>query len=666
MILCKGFAQGASGQINLSGADGANGGSLVDTGRTYYAGSGAGGANGGLLILLDGLGATATDLSEVHFIAETGRTPIRPGQRSAPADSASIENYSFFVGTGDGSTFDLPSQSGDARGGMETQYILNTGAPVADLPVATLAQPGSLALASGTSELLKGLDGTIITRVKLTWGAVQDPRVAGYDVQSKRSTDTIWQFAPSVIGQGNTTTWVTGVQDGILMDFRVRAAGSLREVSEWTEFDSYPVIGKTAKPADVGVITYIESVISWLPNTSDDDLAGYVVRYQPNWASADWTSALPAHQQGFLTSTEFDTVKLVGGQVTMLVKCIDTTGNESSNVSSKQIDLRPPVPTGFTVTRQPDGTRELAWILASPPSDLDGFRIKWFLGATSDWTAMTLLHSGVLKASPFESNQLAAGTYTFAIKSVDKAGNESATALFITGLTIGDPRIAGSIEDFLEEPSWTETKTSCHVDGATGWLVANGSGTWATAPTWAAMDAWVVTPAGSIQYERKIDVGLITTFTPLVTVVADAAGGALTIEEAHSNTDSGYSAFAAVGPELLTRWIKIRVTVTGTFPKIKSERIILSATPVEEVIEDIVPSALTGAYRIGTGNIRLPITKVYNVIKKVDLTFQSITAGEIWTWSLEDKNTSVGPNVKLYKGGVLNDPPKIDATVRGV
>jgi len=527
-------------------------------------------------------------------------------------------------------------------------------------------KPGAvtgLAATSGTSDLLVAGDGSIISRARVTWSAVADGLTIGghLELSYKRTSDPDFQSAN--LPGGLTEQYLDSLEDGAIYIIRIRGVSAVNIPGDWTTI-THQVIGKTAKPANVGTLSYSDPILSWLPNLADPDLAGYVVRYQQSWASTDWDSATPAHQQGFITPTEFDTVKLVGGQVTMLIKCVDTTGNESAAVSSKQIDLRPPVPTGFTVTRQPDGTRELAWVLAAPPSDLDGYRIKYLLGSTSDWTAMTLLHTGVLKASPFESNQLAAGTYTFAIKSVDKAGNESATALFIDSLTIGDPRIAGSIEDFLEEPNWTETKTSCHLDGATGWLVANGSGTWATAATWAAMDAWVITPAGSIQYERKIDVGLITTFTPLVTVFADSAGGSVVIEEAHSNTDSGYSAFAAVGPEVLARWIKIRVTVTGTFPKLKSERIILSATPIAEEITDLSTSTLTGAYDLGVGNVRLPITKTYNVIKKVDVTLQSVGAG--WSWELIDKDTSVGPQIKIYNSSNTLADALIDATVKGV
>jgi len=497
----------------------------------------------------------------------------------------------------------------------------------------------------------------VITRIKVTWTPALDARVAGYDVQQKESANSVFIAAPSVIGRMATTAWISGVRDQVLHDVQIRSAGPAREVSDWVTVSNYLVLGKSAPPADVGSLTFVNPVVYWPRNNTDDDLAGYVVRYH---TVNDWASATPAHKEGFVTETQFDTSKLVGGLVYMLVKAVDTSGNLSAAASWLQIDLRPPVPTSFTISRQPDGTRELSFVLASPPSDLDGFKIRYFLGSTSDWSAMTPLHSGVQKTSPLETNQLAAGTYTFAIQSVDQAGNESPTQLFVGPVALGDPRIAGAFEDLREEPIWPGAKTDCHVDSTTGWLVANSTATWATPATWAAWTLWNKTPKSPLVYTRHIDIGVKTKFTPLVSVLAD---GTQTLEERHSDDDITYSAYAAIGPQIDARYIDIRVTITGTYPKIKSERIILSGTPVIEYIEDVSTAALTGSYRIGVGDVRLPIVKSYSAIKRVDVTGQSV--GGTFTWSLEDKNTAVGPRVKLYVGGSLTDVT-IDATVIGV
>src|SRR4051812_2328381 len=152
----------------------------------------------------------------------------------------------------------------------------------------------------------------------------------------------------------------------------------------------------------------------------------------------------------------------------------------------------------------------------------------------------------------------------------------------------------------------------------TGWLVADGTAAWLTLPaTWANWLSWDFIPKSPIAYERLYDIGLKTKFVPLVTVVAD---GAQVIEEQHSDDGISYTPYAIIGPLVNARFIRVRVTVTGAYPKMKSMHVILSATLITEIIEDLSPASLGGAYRIGVGDIRLPITKPYVIIKKVDVT----------------------------------------------
>jgi hypothetical protein len=678
-VICRGFAQGAAGKVDLSGADGSLGGT-VDTNwglggkHRLYAGSGAGGAPGALVVILDGASLSATGLTDVGFVALYGKTPQRPDPLLVPSGmfspltSAQLSVAgvsSYYVGTGDGTTFPLPNLSG-ARGGSRVQYVPNNNPSTvtADLVAATLPMPSNLGLTSGTNELLLDSDGTVIVRVKATWTPSADSRVTGYDLQFKRSTDTVWTPSASVIGQATAQTWLAGgIQDGINYDVRIRSAGALRGISDWLTLTGFLVVGKTAKPTNVGPLSFTDPLLTWSTIT-DVDRRGYIVKYNAG-TSTTWLGATPAHTEGFVTSTKFDVSKIVGGQVTFLVKSFDTSGNESATAAALTVDLSPPTLTSFLISRQPDGTREFTWSLLAPPADLAGYRIRYFLGTTAVWSAMTALHSGLLNASPFESNQLAAGTYTFAAKAVDTAGNESAAALFITTVTIGSPRIAGSLLDFKEEPVWPATKTDCHVDATTGWLVAdNATGTWLNLPaTWTNWLSWNHLPKSPIIYTKLIDVGVKTLFTPLITVTGD---GTQVIEEQHSDDNITYTGYVAAGPQLNTRYVRIRVTMTFTsnYPKFKTMRIILSANPVEEIIQDQDTALLTGAYRLGVGDVRLPITKVYAQIRKVDVTLQSVAPG--FSWVLIDKNTTTGPRIKIYNAANALADAVIDATVTGV
>lgn len=320
----------------------------------------------------------------------------------------------------------------------------------------------------------------------------------------------------------------------------------------------------------------------------------------------------------------------------------------------------PPDVNTFLVSRQSDGTRQFVWTLLNPPADLTGFMIRYKLGTESDWNAMTPMHNGALLASPFESNQLAAGSYTFAIKAVDVFGNVSVNATFIQA-TLGDPRLSGALEVFEERADgWPGTKTDCHLESTTGYLQPNETAATPWSGTWAGRK-WVGTPASPISYERLIDVGVVTTFTPLVTVIAD---GTVTVTEAHSNDGVTYSSYAAITGPITCRYVKIKISVAATWPTLKDATTILSAAPVSQDTEDLATSTLTGAYRIGTGDIRIPLTKTFASIRKVDVTLQNVGAG--WSWELIDKDTAVGPRLKIYNASNTPADATIDVTVRGL
>ena len=92
--------------------------------------------------------------------------------------------------------------------------------------------------------------------------------------------------------------------------------------------------------------------------------------------------------------------------------------------------------------------------------------------------------------------------------------------------------------------------------------------------------------------------------------------------------------------------------------------VILSADPVIETLEDIATSDLSTTYRLAAGNIRLPITEDFAVIKHVNVKLQSVGAG--WSWELIDKNIDPGPRVQIYNStGGLRDA-LIDARIQGV
>lgn len=390
--------------------------------------------------------------------------------------------------------------------------------------------------------------------------------------------------------------------------------------------------------------------IAW---TSVSGAARYAVEYKKD--NSNWT-ALPD------TSSLMIDVDAEPGVYYARVKAINSVGaaSEAKTVGPVTIlgkTAPPPDVDDFLVSRQSDGTRQFTWSLRNPPLDLAGFQIRYKLG-TAVWADMTPLHTELLVSSPFETNMLAAGTYTFATKAVDTTGNESANAKFIN-MTIGDPRLAGVIAVYDEQSAWTGTKTNCHLETLTGYLQPNETDANPWISNWSRK--WIKTPAGSITYERKFDLGTVAAFTPLVTVTGT---GTQTVQEAHSNDDVTYTAYAATGTLITARYVKVKVTLTDAWPEMRQMTTILSATPITEDINDKATSTLTGAYRIGVGDIRLPKTKSYSVINAINVVLQNVGAG--WSWELIDKDTVTGPRIKIYNAANALADATIDATIKGL
>lgn len=93
----------------------------------------------------------------------------------------------------------------------------------------------------------------------------------------------------------------------------------------------YAVRGLSAPPPDVQAVTVNGAVVSW-PGVNVPDLAGYVVRFnygQDSW----WEYAAPLHT-GLVTETPYRLERTPTGECTVMVKAVDTSGNESEAAAS--------------------------------------------------------------------------------------------------------------------------------------------------------------------------------------------------------------------------------------------------------------------------------------------------------------------------------------------
>jgi hypothetical protein len=98
----------------------------------------------------------------------------------------------------------------------------------------------------------------------------------------------------------------------------------------------YTVQGLSAPPPDVVSFTVNGDVLSWTP-VDVIDLAGYKIRFQYG-QNTWWPTAAQLHD-GLITETPYTLVNRPAGLVTLLIKAVDTTGNESTNAASITLNL---------------------------------------------------------------------------------------------------------------------------------------------------------------------------------------------------------------------------------------------------------------------------------------------------------------------------------------
>lgn len=346
----------------------------------------------------------------------------------------------------------------------------------------------------------------------------------------------------------------------------------------------------------------------------------------------------------------------------------------SDVVSSVIVGLSSPPPpvTTFYVAEGPDLTRQYYWTIDNAPIDVVGVHIRYKAGshAGDAWDSFLALHGGIISESPWESQLPPGGLYTFAIKSVDSSGNESDAAIYFVATLhdLPDPQIFKLTDDY--PLGWPGSKTDCQVvsDGRLEFLE---SYQWDDKAAWDGWNHWYG-DSGTLIYEHSaLDLGRVMPFRPYALVVADplfaSAGGAVTIEyKFKSASGDSYSSWTAYDPAVaqVGRYIVFRISAVATdaiFPRFLNFYAGVAAAEVSESIIDLDTSTLSGDYRLGTGDIRLPITRPFTQINTVFVSFQTTDR----VAHIADKDANVGPEVKITDLAGSAQDAIIDALVSG-
>ncbi|MEG3640686.1 phage tail protein [Magnetococcus sp. PR-3] len=423
------------------------------------------------------------------------------------------------------------------------------------------------------------------------------------------------------------------------------------------------------------------SVLSRILATWQASSSPFVVKHEIRWKKSteiSWSSTVVGggDLKGYVGPVDD------GISYDIQVRAIAHSGARSDWVSeyshTVQGKTTPPTapPSGFAITEDADGTRRFSWSADDQDADVragGGYKIRFASGSNSIWSNMDPLHEGVLTMAPYETNSLAAGLYTFAIKSIDSSGNESDDASWINGASMGDPRIGEALIYRREQDyGWPGSQTNAYAD-SDGHLHAAGTETWDDLPdSWDALsNSWdeIVESHNTIEYITPVlDVGQDLNFRPLVSAQCD---GTETVTMQVGTEMEGAPVGAFVSPDVVeARYIKIKIAVTGTAPDIKSLVTILDAPSKKETWEDLNTSSGTnGLYaKVATGHFKIATRGGLASITQAQISaIQGVGAG--WSWVLVSKSALVGSAIaaefKLYDStGTLADAT-VDVLLRG-
>lgn len=262
----------------------------------------------------------------------------------------------------------------DWADGSETTIDL---APDTDLPDPFDVQPvTSVTLTSGTSQLYLRQDGTVQTRLLVSWTASTTEFVefgGYYEIRFKRSAVADYSAVTTVPGTV-TSYHILDVEDSVEYDVQVRAVNTLGYFSEWAGSANHVVLGKTERPtapnALNAVLNSLGVVFGW-EAIPDLDADVYQLRYTQT-------------DQTWEASTVIVTTKAVSytwrfqvaGTYKVYLKSYDTSRNESTLSVSATFTIA--TPTAPVLTFQLSGPSYiLSWSRSVAQWEIREYEIQY-------------------------------------------------------------------------------------------------------------------------------------------------------------------------------------------------------------------------------------------------------------------------------------------------
>lgn len=189
--------------------------------------------------------------------------------------------------------------------------------------------PGTLVITSGTSELLIGADGSVITRVRVSWPAIQDQRVtAGGQVEVQWMPITGSQWFSEVVNGDVTQLYLKGIGEGSAIMVRARTRTTLAQ-SDWGLQQVHVVVGKTEPPGPPTGVSITQELVFFRP-PADPDLAGIRIRSIAGNVASPVFSRGTDVIDGLVAISPARIERRLFGVQTIMVIAEDTSGNQSA------------------------------------------------------------------------------------------------------------------------------------------------------------------------------------------------------------------------------------------------------------------------------------------------------------------------------------------------
>jgi len=241
-----------------------------------------------------------------------------------------------------------------------------------------------LTLESGTSQLYIRADGTVFSRIKVSWDSLSQDVVfsngrieidywQSASLLTPAPTDSFVNFATSVPAS-STHAFILDVQDGVAYSVRVRAVNALNVGGPWSQVNNHLVVGKTAPPSNVqnfaGSINAFRINFSW-DAVPDLDISHYEIRQSDSlldWASAAFIAEVSATQYALniqVTDTYY-----------FLIKAVDTSGNYSTDATALVAAIG--LPTAVQITHFVLGENiQLRWTESTGQFAIQDYEIRY-------------------------------------------------------------------------------------------------------------------------------------------------------------------------------------------------------------------------------------------------------------------------------------------------